>query len=191
MSQKRQRAGKKSATQAAATTKRRVDPRETAAMIEAMASLRVGDLAAMMSPTDAEMDSIIERIRHWTRSGVLDPLDTEELAAPGKHRRYGDSAPYMAVVLNVMADIGLPVPRSRFLSLAMKVVREEEARWVEGGKKTPPLPLIIGMTRKKAIQVRAGELKDAAGFKAADAVLKIEIDLARLFTEVDRGRPQT
>lgn len=159
-------------------------------VLKATRSLKVGDLAAMLASTASDPESIIERIRHWTREGVLQPIASEN-AAPGKHRHYDKASAYCAKVLNAMADLGLPVSQSRFLADAMQVVNSEAAKWMtarEKGQPTTTTPLIIGMTMGKAIQVGAGKLRDAHGFKVADAVLKIEVDLAKLFMEVDHVR---
>lgn len=152
--------------------------------------LTVGDIAAMLTPIAPDRESTIQRVRHWTREGALRPVELAH-GGPGKHRRYDDDSLYRAAVLTVMADVGLPVSQSRFLADAMQVVNSEAAKWMAVRKKGGPVtlpPLIIGVATGNTIQVGSGKLRDGRNFKVATIVLKIEIDLTRIFTEVDRGR---
>jgi hypothetical protein len=59
---------------------------------------------------------------------------------------------------------------------------------LDEGQKLSLQPMIIGVTATGMTQVGEG-LKDERGFKASDVVMKIEIDLAKLFGQVGHGSP--
>ena len=89
-----------------------------------------------------------------------------------------------------MTSSGLPVAYSLYISDAMRIVGSHAAKWIAARQKGETLalpPLVIGTTIATKAQVADGKLKDAGGFKVADVVLKIEIDLGRIFSEVDHG----
>lgn len=148
-------------------------------------TLTVSDLAARLASIAPDTPNTTQRIRHWTREGVL-PADESEHAGPGMHRRYADARAYSAAFLHVLTVAGLPISHSRFLKAAMPAVDAKAARWHAARKKgqaTTLAPVVVGVTALGEVQV--GErLKDPR-----DVVLKIEVDLAKLFAEVDRGRP--
>jgi hypothetical protein len=88
-----------------------------------------------------------------------------------------------------MTSAGLPISYSRFIPDAMRIVYAKAEQWRAARQKGEALvlpPIVIGITRGARAQVGQGELKDERGFKTADVVLKIEINLAKIFTEVDR-----
>lgn len=89
-----------------------------------------------------------------------------------------------------MTYAGLPISHSRVMDDATQIVSSAAAKWHARGKaETLALPaMVIGMTARGATQVAEGKLKDEQGFRVADVVFKIEIDLAKIFSEVDRGR---
>jgi hypothetical protein len=76
----------------------------------------------------------------------------------------------------------------------MRQVSPKAAEWNAAYDKGEVLalpPMIVGVTATKdggAIQVAEERLKDERGFKTADVVLEIEIDLTKLFTKVAPAR---
>jgi DNA-binding transcriptional MerR regulator len=168
----------------------RLSASEAADIAAIAGQLTVGDIAAMLMPIAPGLEGTIQRIRHWTREGVLRPIELAH-GGPGKHRRYDDASVYSAAVLTVMADLGLPVSQSRFLANAMEVVNSESAKWMAARKKGETVrlpPLIIGVATGNTIQVGLGKLRDERNFKVTNVVLKLDIDLTKLFAEVDHGR---
>ena len=152
-------------------------------------TLTVSDLAALLASIAPDVAGTVQRIRHWTREDALRPAAYKH-AGPGKHRRYNTDAVYSAAALHVMTYAGLPISHSRVMDDATQIVSSAAAKWHARGKaETFALPpMVIGMTAKGATQVAEGKLKDEQGFRVADVVFKIEIDLAKIFSEVDRGR---
>jgi DNA-binding transcriptional MerR regulator len=153
-------------------------------------ALTVSDLAVALAPIAPNVANTVQRIRHWTRENALRPAEFEH-GGPGRHRRYSADAVYSAAVLHVMTSAGLPVSHSRFMTDAMRTVSAKAARWKAARDKGELLalrPMIVGVTSGGVTQVGEGQLKDERGFKVADVVLKIEIDLTKLFAQVDHGR---
>lgn len=118
---------------------------------------------------------------------MLLPVDLQHAGA-GKHRLYAVDAVYDAAVLHVLTAFGLPVSGSRMLTDALTYARFAVARWKAARDKgqTPELSLLIMVTAKGMTATGGVEegIKDQAGFKVADVVMKIEFDLAKLFTQV-------
>jgi DNA-binding transcriptional MerR regulator len=52
--------------------------------------------------------ALIERLRHWTREGLLTPIGDKH-PGTGRQRQYNDSAVFDAAILNALADHGLQV----------------------------------------------------------------------------------
>ena len=172
--------GKKAAIQG---TLRASEAPDTASFIGQTFSL--SELAAALSPIAPDTHGLVQRIRHWTREGALHPSEFAH-AGRGRHRQYGPQAHYCAAVLHYMTLAGLPVAHSQFLTDAMQVVRSKAAKWqsARGKGQTLTLPvMMIEVTSRGDMRVSEGKSK-----VRRDTVLKIEIDLARMFAEVDRGR---
>ena len=91
-----------------------------------------------------------------------------------------------------MTTAGLPVSHSRFMADAMRTAGEAAAKWKgarDKGEVLAPRPMVVGLTTAGVTQVGEGQLKDERSFKVADVVLKIEIDLTKLFAQVDSLGP--
>jgi DNA-binding transcriptional MerR regulator len=150
-------------------------------------TLTVSDLAVALAPIAPNVANTVQRIRHWTRENALRPAEFEH-AGPGKHRRYSADAVYSAAVLHVMTSAGLPVSHSRFIADAMRTVGAKAAKWKAARDRGEVMALpsiIVGVTTEGRTQVGEGQLKDERGFKVAEVVLKIEINLAKVFAQVD------
>lgn len=151
--------------------------------------MTLSELAEALFPITPDVAASTQRIRHWIREEALRPTKFER-AGRGKHRQFGVEAKYQAAVLHVMTSSGLPVAYSTYIPDAMRIVSSNAAKWIAARQKGETLalpPLIIGTTSAAKAQVADGKLKDAGGFKVADVVLRIEIDLTRIFSKVDYG----
>lgn len=151
-------------------------------------TLTLSEVAAMLPATaDHDSDSNLQRVRHWVRENALRPLKSEH--GRGKHREYTEDVKYWANVLHVMTSAGLPISYSRFIPDALRIVYAKAEQWRVARSKGEAVmlpPIVIGMTSAGRAQVSEGKLRDERGFKTADVVLKIKIDLAKIFAEVDR-----
>lgn len=152
-------------------------------------TLTVSELAQALAPVAPDVPGTVQRIRHWTRERVLFPVDLQHAGA-GKHRRYAVDAVFDASILHVLTAFGLPVSGSRVLTDATTKARFAVPRWkaAKANGEVLELSLFILVTAEgmTAVGVRVGkeEIKDAAGFRVADVVMKVELDLTKLFARV-------
>jgi hypothetical protein len=65
----------------------------------------------------ADRSTINERIRHWTRLGLLSPLGPERYPGTGVHRRYGAEVAVDAAILNALADGRIQVREDTIFAL--------------------------------------------------------------------------
>src|SRR5688572_14050394 len=70
------------------------------------ATITVGQIVEQLGPLAPDPAAMSERIRHWTREGLLLPVDQHH-AGTGRHRRYRAEAAYEAAILNALATAGL------------------------------------------------------------------------------------
>jgi hypothetical protein len=153
-------------------------------------TLTVSELAEALAPIAPDVAGTVQRIRHWTRERVLFPVDLQHAGA-GKHRRYAVDAICDAAILHVLTAFGLPVSGSRMLTDATTFARFAVPKWKAARSKgeAPELSLLIAVTAKGVIATGirgAGQegIKDVSGFKVADVVMEIELDLDKLFAQV-------
>jgi DNA-binding transcriptional MerR regulator len=147
-------------------------------------ALTVSDLAEALAPIAPDVAGTIQRIRHWTREGVLQPIAFAH-SGPGKHRRYSPAAIYSAAVLHVLTIAGLPVSQSQFLTQLMQWSNEFAMQWITARDKALIVKsgrLTVAVTAKGEIRVERRGPTDA---DAPDVVLAIALDLAKIFTQVD------
>jgi DNA-binding transcriptional MerR regulator len=155
--------------------------------------LTIRGLAERLAPIAPDTDATMQQIRHWTREGLLFPIQDTLHSGPGVHRVYNDDAVYEAAVLSVVANAGLPISGSQVLADAMAQVRIEIARRKAGkGRKKPHLVImrtVLRQTATAAAVIGEGEkFIGPRGFKEAEAVMTIDIDLEKLFAQVTHGR---
>jgi DNA-binding transcriptional MerR regulator len=141
-------------------------------------------LAASIASIAPNQATTVQQIRHWTREGMLPPIEHPHSGA-GKHREYDlASARYQAAVLHLFNDLGLPISGSRILTDALDQVRRELAKRNAGkGKKNPHL-IIAGGPPAGMTAVRIY----GQGEKVRDAVVTIDIDLEKLFAQIEPVR---
>ena len=189
MSKKPRRpAGKIQAAQAAAVGRAlaRSPHRAVEASDLVSQTVTVSDLAEALAPIAPDVAGTIQRIRHWTREGVLRPIEFAH-GGPGKHRRYSPAAIYSAAVLHVTTIAGLPVSQSRFLSQLMQWTDEFAMQWIRAhdrGLIVKSGRLTVAVTAQGEIRVERREPTDA---NASDVVLAIAVDLVKIFSQVDQA----
>src|SRR5262249_40811128 len=91
------------------------------------AVLSSGEIADRIARSPEELPAIRERLRHWTREGLLVPIGDRKPGS-GKHRRYETPALLDAAILNILADHGIPVV-GRDLLYALARTRVAGADW--------------------------------------------------------------
>jgi DNA-binding transcriptional MerR regulator len=155
-----------------------------------MVSLTISDLAVALSPIAPDIPATTQQIRHWTREGLLVPIQDLH-SGPGVHRRYASDAVLEAAVLSVFANTGFPISGSQVLAEAMTQLRLEIAkRKVGKGRKKPHIIIMrtaLGQTAA-AVLAEGEKFTGPRGFKVADAVMMIDLDLDKLFAQVTHER---
>jgi hypothetical protein len=97
----------------------------------------VGQIARALAAEQKHRRPLMERIRHWTREGLIKPVG-EKNPGTGRHRRYDENALAQVAVLDALAGLGLQIGGQReVLLVAMKSIekwrkkfREEDAPFV-------------------------------------------------------------
>jgi DNA-binding transcriptional MerR regulator len=172
--------------------------RKTTPQQPTVPTLTVGELAAMAGTSD--VPTTIERIRHWTREGLLQVAGNLH-EGTGRHRRYHRDAPYDVAFLDALARAGVSVATLRYAVDALSVARISLAEWkVARAKGRPPamqLEILFidtgvtvthvhkGLARRKVLaeirRKRPGILTENAF-----AALSISLDLGGIFEKVWR-----
>jgi DNA-binding transcriptional MerR regulator len=144
--------------------------------------LTISGVAERISKIAPDTAATVERIRHWTREGLMVPAEDHHAGA-GKHRRYEDRvAPYETAVLNTIASAGIHVASARYLKATMAKIREALPDWLQN-----QAPLYLQIRFVNAGSDPIAELSEAVPALASD--LLIVVDLARLFERVE-GTPK-
>jgi DNA-binding transcriptional MerR regulator len=81
--------------------------------------LTVSEIAEMLEQVPERQRTLVERIRHWTREGLLQPIG-EKNPGTGRHREYEADIVVYVAVLNLLANLGLQLSHQRE---ALKTVR--------------------------------------------------------------------
>ena len=97
----------------------------------------VEQLGAVAPDSAAAMS---ERIRHWTREGLLLPADQHH-AGTGRHRRYSPDTSYEAEVLNALANAGLQLVSRPYIRAALSQARVVLQKWRQARSAGHQLPL--------------------------------------------------
>jgi hypothetical protein len=71
-------------------------------------SLSTAELVAAISTVARDPGMISERLRHWAREGLIDPIGGRHPGS-GVHRRYTEETAVRAAVLSRLADMGFRV----------------------------------------------------------------------------------
>lgn len=95
-------------------------------------SLSTAELVTIVAAVARDPGMISERLRHWTREGLLDPIGGRHPGS-GVHRRYSEETAVRAAVLSRLADMGFRVTALEG-SMRDIVIKVDEARslWKPG-----------------------------------------------------------
>jgi hypothetical protein len=151
-------------------------------------TLTVGQIVEQLGPVAPDAAAISERIRHWTREGLLLPVHQHH-AGTGRHRRYGPDASYEAAILNALAAAGLQLVSRPYIQAALSEARAALHEWRQArsaGRKLPVFFLVIlhDMTRiggEPTASIHEGTVKHDH-----TAEIMIVINLSQLFLRVRR-----
>jgi DNA-binding transcriptional MerR regulator len=152
-------------------------------------TLTVGQIVEQLGPVAPDAGAVSERIRHWTREGLILPVDQHH-AGTGRHRRYGPDAVYEAAILNALATVGLQLVSRPYIHSALSQVRTALRTWQQAessGRKLPLFYLVIShdMSRiggEPTVSIQEGRVKDIATSEIA-----IVLNLSQLFVRVQES----
>jgi hypothetical protein len=74
----------------------------------------VRELAERVRRPDEDITAVVDRLRNWTKEGLLTHLGPKN-PGTGRHRRYSQEGLIEAAVLSALAEVGLPAVRSAML----------------------------------------------------------------------------
>jgi len=151
-------------------------------------TLTVGQIVQQLGLVAPDPAASSERIRHWTREGLLVPVDQHH-AGTGRHRRYSLDAAYEAAILNALASAGLHLVSRPYIQAALSQARAALQKWQEArsaGRKLPLFFLVIShdMTRiggEPTASIHEGIVKHDP-----TAEIMIVVNLSQLFLRMRR-----
>jgi hypothetical protein len=149
-------------------------------------TLTVCQIVEQLRPVAPDATAMKERLRHWTREGLLLPVNQHH-AGTGRHRRYGSDASYEAAILNALATCGLQLVSRPYIQDALSQARAALQKWHQArsaGRKLPVFFLVIlhDMTRiggEPTASIHEGIVK-----YDPTAEITIVISLSQLFLRV-------
>jgi DNA-binding transcriptional MerR regulator len=94
----------------------------------------VSEIAAMLEDAPERRPTLVERIRHWTREGLLRPIG-EKNPGTGRHRAYEADALIDVAVLNLLANLGMQVGQQQsFVEFARKIYSANKKNFADWGE---------------------------------------------------------
>jgi DNA-binding transcriptional MerR regulator len=147
-------------------------------------TLTVGQIAEQLSPVAPDQAASRERIRHWTREGLLSPIASHH-SGTGKRRQYdASSVVYDAAILNAVASAGLHVITQQYLLDALSMARDARHKWDRARSRGK---LFLEISHKVAGGEPVIAIHEDAVECDPDAGLSIVINLARIFDDLRKG----
>jgi MerR HTH family regulatory protein len=147
-------------------------------------TLTVGQIVEQVGAVAPDLAAAVsERIRHWTREGLLVPIDQHH-AGTGRHRRYSSDTSYDAAILNALASAGLHLVSRPYIQVALSHARGVLRTWrqaISAGHKLPTFYLVISheVTRvgsEPTVSIHEGVVKHTP-----TAEIMIVVNLSQLF----------
>ena len=152
-------------------------------------TITVGEIVKQLGPVAPDAAAMSERIRHWTREGLLLPLNQHH-AGTGRHRRYGPDAAYEAATLNALATAGLQLVSRPYIHSALSQARAALQKWQEArsaGHKLPLFFLVISHDVTRIGGEPTASIHEGIAKQNPIAEIAIVLNLSQLFLRV-RGR---
>jgi MerR HTH family regulatory protein len=151
-------------------------------------TLTVGQIVEQLGPITPDAAAAMrERIRHWTREGLLLPVNQHH-AGTGRHRRYSPDTSYEAKVLNALANAGLQLVSRPYIQAALSKARAVLQKWRQArsaGHKLPLFFLVIShdmtLNGEPTASIHEGIVKHDP-----TAEIVIVVNLSELFLRVRR-----
>jgi hypothetical protein len=146
-------------------------------------TLTVGQIVEQLSAVAPDPVAISERIRHWTREGILVPVDQHH-AGTGRHRRYSSDTGYEAAVLNSLANAGLHLVSRPYIQDALRHARAALQKWrqaISAGHELPLFFLVISHEPTRVGSEPIVSTHEGVVNPAPAAEIMIVVNLSQLF----------
>ena len=151
--------------------------------------ITVSEIAERLSDDVSQRAALVERLRHWTREGLLVPMGDRN-PGTGRHRVYEDSTAFDAAILNALADQGFQVGRQSYFSVAMGLIDEAKRFWAEKGRSGKTLYLEIANFAKSSIARRENQAvflhKGRRDLIHSSADSSFALNVSRIFRRLDK-----
>jgi hypothetical protein len=144
--------------------------------------ITLAQIAERIHPTGGDVATVVERLKHWTKQGILKPYNRP---AHGVPRLYEPNTVVEAALLNCLADRGVLVFEKR-IQYALGLLREAADRWARGTRDQCWLELAlakIGPSGKvDAVQMHYHKLAPTLGTTVA-----VIVNVSTLLAEIRWG----
>lgn len=154
-------------------------------------TLTVGQLVEQLGPLVVDTAAMSERIRHWTREGLLVPADQHH-AGTGRHRRYDVEAAYEAAILNALATAGLQLVSRPYIRAALNQSKAALQKWQQAAVRGRKLPLFLVILHPVG---RTGanptvSIHERIALHDLSAETMVVVNLSQLFLQVWKTRSE-
>jgi DNA-binding transcriptional MerR regulator len=155
-------------------------------------TITVGQIVKELESFAPNAAAMNERVRHWTKIGLLQPT-RQRHSGTGRYRRYNPDVTFEAAVLSALASVGLELVSKRYVHVALSRVREALQKWLQArdlGQDLPVFFLVISHDVRSASAEPTVSIFESAIKPDPEAEMMIVIDLSRLFSRVRRTRTE-
>jgi DNA-binding transcriptional MerR regulator len=152
-------------------------------------TLTVGQIVEQLGPASPDAAAAMrERIRHWTREGLLSPVDQHH-AGTGRHRRYSPDTMYETAVLDALASAGLHLVSRPYIKAALRQTRAVLQKWRKArasGQEAPLFFLIISHEKTRIGGEPTMSIQEGIVKQDRTAEIMIVVNLSQLFLDARR-----
>jgi hypothetical protein len=144
--------------------------------------LTAGQIIECVRRPGADVATLQERIRNWTKEGALLPYG-ERSPGTGKHRRYDADAIISVAVLDVIAEARIPVA-GRDLLYALQLAKVAHQKWHRNKDHKELHFLEIISVQNPSFKAKTARLYEGEPRITPGAALSIIIPLTSIFQRV-------
>jgi hypothetical protein len=143
--------------------------------------LTIGQIVERLRPSNPA--TVFERLRHWTKEGLISPVDQHH-SGTGTPKLYEFDSPFDCAVLNALAVAGVQVLSRPYIKTALRETRNALAKYrdaQQAKRKPPALSLVISqqVDGEPTVTLHEGAVKHDPATQVA-----IVINLTQLFAHV-------
>jgi hypothetical protein len=144
-----------------------------------MSLMTVAAMADRAERKGDERTPFIERCRHWSRQGLLKPTGKAH-PGTGKRKRYSDEEYENALILDELADFGLPIAVQETVKLLARDARRDWREKIARGER-----IILEIAKLPDGSFFPHCHTGAAAMAGGQAISAVSIDLAKIFRGPD------